>query len=217
MPNAQLCELAVVLDRSGSMQSIKSDMEGGFARFMEEQRKLDLPCVVSLYQFDSEFEVVYEERPLDKASLELVPRGSTALLDAMGRSITLIGERLKRKPEHERPGKVVVLVITDGQENASREWKRDQVKAAVEHQREKYDWQFAFLGANIDAFAEAQSLGVPTRGAAKYQANTQGVSHAYNLASAGLSSYRRGYGAGGQSVETFDLQPSDDVNKDKQP
>ena len=216
MPNAQLCELAVILDRSGSMASIKRDMEGGFATFIAEQSKDPSPCVVSLYQFDSTFETSYEERPLSAASLELVPRGSTALLDAMGKAITLIGERLKAKPESERPGKVVVLVITDGQENASREWRREAVKAAVEHQREKYNWQFAFLGANLDSFSEAMSIGMRKAAAANFQASAQGVSSGYGLLSSSLRDYRRGYGAGGQACQSFNLTPEDE-EKEKAP
>ena len=136
------------------------------------------------------FETVYEERPLSEAALKLEPRGSTALLDAMGKAIALIGSRLKTKPESERPGKVVVLVITDGHENASREWKREDVKKAVEHQREKYNWQFAFLGANIDSFAEAGALGIARGTTANYEANTKGVAHAYDLVGQGMRVYR---------------------------
>lgn len=213
MPNAQLCELAVVLDRSGSMQSIKADMEGGFATFIAEQRKDPSPCVVSLYQFDSVFNVVYEERPLSEATLELVPRGSTALLDALGKTIAMVGERLRAKPESERPGKVVVLVITDGYENASHEWSRARVKLAVEHQREKYNWQFAFLGANIDSFAEARSLGVAPQATMNYESNTKGVARAYRAVGMALNAYR---GADSSACMSFDASRDED-KKEKAP
>lgn len=198
MPNDRLCEIVVLLDRSGSMASIRADMEGGFAAFVEEQRKLDEPCVVSLYQFDDAFDVVYQERPLaDVPPLVLRPRGATALLDAMGRTITMVGERLAAKPESERPGKVVIMVITDGHENRSREWTRDRVQALVEHQRQLYSWQFAFLGANMDAIAEAQTMGMSGAAAMDFQHNASGVRHMYKQAAGAMRSYR---GAGGQST-----------------
>lgn len=191
MPNPDLTEIAIVLDRSGSMDIIRKDMEGGFATFLAEQRKIPDPCNVSLYQFDNAFDVVYEDRPLAEAPpLTLTPRGGTALLDALARAMALIGERLARKPEAERPGKVVVLVITDGQENASREATRAQVAEKIKHQREAYNWQFAFLGANLDSFAEARSLNVSPAAVQNFQANAQGVGDMYAVSSKGVGAYR---------------------------
>ena len=206
MPNNELCEIAIILDRSGSMASIKEDMEGGFKTFMEEQRLVPSPCVVSLYQFDNDMNVVFEERPLaDVADLVLAPRGGTALYDAMGQVIVMMGERLAKKPEQERPGKVVVLVITDGQENASKEYAAASVKNMVTEQREKYNWQFAFLGANIDSFDVGGHLGVAATSTANYEANARGVRQGYQVSGQAVRSYRSGRGASGQSVHGVDF------------
>jgi len=198
MPNDKLCEIAFLLDRSGSMESIRTDMVGGFNSFIAEQRKIPDPCVVSLYQFDDKFDVVFQEKPLaDIGSLELVPRGNTALYDAMGKAITMMGERLAAKPDAERPGKIIFMTITDGQNNASREWSVQMVKDKIKTQSEQYNWQFAFLGANIDSHAQAGDLGIKGAAVMDYVATSAGVARAYNLASSGTSDYRMG---GGQSL-----------------
>lgn len=208
MPNENLTEIAVVLDRSGSMFQIRSDMVGAFAHFIDEQRKEPGACVVSLYQFDDRFETVYQERAIaEVGALNLDPRGNTALLDAMGKSISLIGERLAAKPEAERPGKVVIVVITDGLENASREWTRAQVRSRVEHQREQYAWQFAFLGANVDAFNEARSVGIPQGAALDYVASASGVQTMGTILSNAVRSYR-GSAVGSDASLNFHPAPT---------
>jgi hypothetical protein len=189
MPDVSKTEIAVILDRSGSMHTIKQDMEGGFAHFVAEQRTQPGSCTLSLYQFDDQFEVVYEELPLSHVpELSIVPRGSTALLDAVGRSIARIGERLAAKSEQERPGIVVVMVITDGEENASCEVRRADLTAAIELQQRKYNWRFMYLGADASAFAEAASLGI--KAAARYAPNSAGVGRLYSSASAAVAQHR---------------------------
>lgn len=167
-------EILIILDRSGSMASIKTDMEGGFATFLEEQRKLPGECKVTLVQFDHAQETVYESRDImDVPPLELAPRGGTALLDAVASTIDATGARLRRMPEAQRPGKILCLIITDGAENASKEFTAAQVKTRIEHQRTKYAWEFVYLGANQDAFAEAQAMGINFAG--NYAATAKGV------------------------------------------
>ena len=123
MTRSDLTHLYFLLDRSGSMQSIKSDIEGGFAAFVDEQRKAPGECLANLSQFDDVYEVVYADRPLaDVPPLDLQPRNMTALHDAMGRLITDAGAKLAAIPEDERPGTVIVAIMTDGLENASQEW-----------------------------------------------------------------------------------------------
>ena len=125
MTRSDLTHLYFLLDRSGSMQSIKSDIEGGFAAFVDEQRKAPGECLANLSQFDDAYEVVYADRPLaDVPPLDLQPRSMTALHDAMGRLITDAGASSRRIPEAERPGTVIVAIMTDGLENASKEWTR---------------------------------------------------------------------------------------------
>ena len=161
MTRADLTHLYFLLDRSGSMQSIKSDTEGGFAAFVEEQRQAPGECRVTLAQFDDRYEVVYSRRDLaDVPPLELQPRGSTALLDSMGRLITEAGQELAALPEDQRPGTVVVAVMTDGHENASREWDHPAIKSLVEQQSDQWGWQFLYLGADQDAIEVGASIGV---------------------------------------------------------
>ena len=149
MTNTNLTQLAILLDRSGSMQSIVADTIGGFDAFIAEQRNAPGVCRVTLAQFDNEYEEVYADRPLTSVpGLELHPRGSTALLDAIGQLVTTIGSRLAAMPEHERPGTVIIGIMTDGQENASIEWTHQAIKALIEQQTNHYGWQFLYMGAD---------------------------------------------------------------------
>ncbi|WP_183096456.1 vWA domain-containing protein, partial [Nocardioides stalactiti] len=169
MTRADLTHLYFLLDRSGSMQSIKADTEGGFAAFIEEQRAAAGECRVTLAQFDNDYEVVYSGRPLvDVPPLDLQPRGSTALLDAMGRLITAAGAELAARPEDERPGTVIVAIMTDGYENASQEWTHPAIKALVEQQTSDYAWQFLYMGADQDAIEVGASLGVAAGASVTY-------------------------------------------------
>lgn len=169
MTRADLTHLYFLLDRSGSMQSIKTDTEGGFAAFVDEQRKTPGECRVTLAQFDNEYDVVYSDKALaDVPPLDLQPRGSTALLDAMGRLVTSAGAELAALPEDERPATVIVAVMTDGYENASQEWTHPAVKALVEQQTNDYSWQFLYMGADQDAIEVGASLGVSAAASVTY-------------------------------------------------
>lgn len=169
MTRPDLTHLYFLLDRSGSMQSIKSDIEGGFAAFVEEQRAATGEARAGLAQFDDVYEVVYADRPLaDVPPLDLQPRGMTALHDAMGRLVTDVGADLARRPEDERPGTVVVAIMTDGLENASKEWTGAAIKALVTQQSEVYGWQFLYMGADQDAVEVGESLGVSRDHAVTY-------------------------------------------------
>ncbi len=169
MTRADLTHLYFLLDRSGSMQSIKTDTEGGFAAFIDEQRKSTGACRVTLAQFDNEYELVYSGRPFaDVPPLDLQPRGSTALLDAMGRLVTSAGSELAALADDERPGTVIVAIMTDGLENASREWTHPAIKALVEQQTKDYAWQFLYMGADQDAIEVGTSLGVSAAASVTY-------------------------------------------------
>jgi len=186
-------EIIIVLDRSGSMQKIRGDMEGGLDKFFEDQRKLPGRCTVTLTQFSDRYEVVYQGCDIkDVPQACLVPDGTTALLDAVGRTINEVGKRLADTPEAERPGRVLFLIITDGRENASREFRRDDIKKMVQHQTEKYSWQFVYLGANQDAFAEASSIGISL--AQDYHATKVGTKDMVASVSRGTERYRGGGG-----------------------
>ena len=161
MTDPTYTDITMVLDRSGSMQSIKDDTIGGFDAFIGEQRRLPGRCTVSLVQFDNVYEEVYTGRDLaDVPSLTLVPRGSTAMLDAIGRAVNATGARLAAMPEDRRPGTVIVGIMTDGLENASREFTYPMVKALIEQQEQVYGWTFMYMGANQDAIEVGASLGV---------------------------------------------------------
>jgi len=190
MTRSDLTHLYFLLDRSGSMQSIKTDTEGGFAAFIEEQRRAVGECRVTLAQFDDQYEIVFADTPVaDVGRLDLQPRGSTALLDAMGRLITEAGAALAALPEDQRPGSVVVAIMTDGLENASREWTHPAVKALVEQQTTAYQWQFLYMGADQDAIDVGTGLGV---GAAHMVSYTRGnVDKVMAASSAKVSDLRR--------------------------
>lgn len=153
--------IAALLDRSGSMSTSVTATEDGWREIITSQLAEPGHCQVTLAQFDNEYELVYP--PTDIAAVPeftLVPRGSTALLDSAGRFITEVGEALSALPEHERPGHVICLIMTDGMENASRHWTWDAVQKLITQQREVYSWDFIFLGADIDAVEVGRRMGV---------------------------------------------------------
>ncbi len=191
--NNDYTDITVVLDRSGSMSATRFDAEGGFNTFVTEQAKLAGKCALSLYQFDDHYNIVYEGKLIKEVpKLELVPRGMTALLDAFGKTIVKTGERLSALPEHERPAKVIFMVITDGCENASREYTQEKIKELVEHQRNKYNWQFVFIGADLNTFAEAHDLGILVHNTTQYQNNSVGVASMYAGVTRSTNNYRTG-------------------------
>jgi len=164
-----LTDITLVVDRSGSMHSIREDAEGGVNAFIQEQAKLEGEALVTLVQFDTEYEFVVKGKPaIDVQPYELVPRGATALLDAVGRAINETGERLAKLPESERPGLVIFVVMTDGHENSSVEFKLDRIREMIQKQQDVYNWQFTFLGADQDAFAEAAGMGMAADGVANF-------------------------------------------------
>lgn len=172
MTNQELTLIAALLDRSGSMQDCKRATETGFDELIAKQRSEPGKALVTLSMFDDVYENVYANIPIaEVGALELEPRNMTAMLDATGRFITEIGEQLAAMPEDQRPGTVICLIMTDGYENASKEWSWAAVKELITHQREKYNWQFIFLGANIDAEQVAAQMGVPLGNAMTYDAD----------------------------------------------
>lgn len=190
------CDITIVLDRSGSMGAIRQDTIGGFNTFLGDQKKLPGKATITLVQFDDRYEPNYEGLDIQEAT-DLIPstyepRGSTALFDAVGKTIVRTGERLKAMAEHQRPAKVIFVVITDGMENASREYTGKLVKSMTTEQTDLYKWQFVYLGANVDAFAEADKLGVMHANSMGYSANEKGVRSLYASVSSNTSSMRSG-------------------------
>lgn len=187
-------DITVVLDRSGSMASVRDDTIGGFNSFLEEQKSVSGSARVSLVQFDDQYEVVYECRDVQDAPpltpQTFVPRGSTALLDAIGRTMTATGVRLAALPEEGRPEKVLVVVMTDGQENASREFTGSQIFDRITHQRKTYSWEVVFIGANQDAVVTGASYGLPAASALDYEATAAGTRHALGVLSKATTKMR---------------------------
>lgn len=152
-------EIIMVLDRSGSMGSCADDVIGGFNAFIEDQKKVEGEAKITLAQFDTEYDLIYDNVPLaDVKGLKFNPRGSTALLDAIGR--TIIATKTRIKTQRPGPDAVIFVVITDGQENASKEFKKEQIQAMIKECETQDNWKIVYLGANQDAFEEAGGLGV---------------------------------------------------------
>lgn len=189
-------DISIVLDRSGSMASVWQDTIGGFNSFIEAQRKLPGACNVSAIQFDNEYETLYTSKPVADAPLlnkeTYVPRGMTALLDAIGRTINATGARLAAMPEDQRPGKVIFVILTDGAENSSREFTREKVFEMIKLQRETYKWDFMFLGANQDAIQTGAALGVAAGSSMTYASNAVGTRSAFASASNYVAKSRAG-------------------------
>lgn len=189
-----LTEIVFILDRSGSMSRLTNDTIGGYNAFIEQQKKEPGEAMLTTVLFDDKYELLHDGvvlkdvKPLtDK---EYFARGTTALMDAVGRTINDVGNRLSKLDEAERPGKVVVVITTDGMENASKEFSKKQIKDMITHQTEKYNWQFMFLGANIDAASEAESIGIPIAFAANFTASKVGTDALYKTMSKTVTGYR---------------------------
>ncbi|MEQ1902558.1 MAG: vWA domain-containing protein [Pirellulaceae bacterium] len=203
-----LTDITVVLDRSGSMESCRQEAENGLNHFIEEQAKRPGEALFSLMQFDTEYEMVHRGIPIGKVpKCAVVPRGMTALLDAVGRAIRETGLRLHNMPEDERPGLVLFVIITDGLENSSHEFNCDQIKQMIEHQKLVYSWQFTFLGANQDAFAEAGKMGIDPDDAACYSASAPDV--AFSAAAGKLGRMRDMQRRGEKIASAFTLEERD--------
>lgn len=200
MSRHDYADLTIVLDRSGSMSYVKTDTIGGFNQFLADQKAAPGHATLTLCQFDHEFEVVHGGKAVkDVPALDdttFVPRGNTALLDAVGRAINETGARLAAMADHDRPGKVIFVILTDGQENASHEYDRAKVFEMITHQREVYGWEFVFLGANQDAIKTGAALGVKTANSMTYAANSVGTQEAFASTSANAVSFRTGRSGG---------------------
>ena len=180
-----LTELVMILDRSGSMGGLESDTIGGYNSMLKKQREEDGEVLVSTVLFDDRSEVLYDRVPLEKmpqmTEKEYYVRGCTALLDAVGGAIHHIGNVHKYAREEDRPEKTIFVITTDGLENASREYSYGRVKKMVEQQKEKYGWEFLFLGANIDAIETAGRFGISADRAANYNSDREGTALNYEV------------------------------------
>lgn len=175
MTDPNYTALLLIVDRSGSMSSIKSDMEGGLKTLLDEQIAQPGLLTVDLFTFDNE--ITHEFAMTDPSTLDIKiePRGGTALYDAIGLGVNQFGQTLAAMPEHARPETVQVIVVTDGEENSSIEYKAQAIKKLVTKQKEKYSWDFVFLGANQDAVMSGEQLGFDPGSSMSFDAGYIGV------------------------------------------
>jgi hypothetical protein len=184
-------DITVLLDRSGSMSTIAEAMETGFNKFIEEHRS-NPTTRISLIQFDdkNDYDVVYANvAPKYVEKLKIVPRGNTPLLDSLCQTIDNLGKRYAKMPESERPDQVVVLVITDGEENASKIYKRRDVQDRIRKQEGSYNWSFIYMGANQDSFKEAGSIGISLGSTINYKPNWDSIQDLWMAAASNTVSY----------------------------
>ena len=189
-----LTELVFILDRSGSMAGLEGDTIGGFNAMIEKQKREPGEAIVSTVLFDNETEVIHDRVDLGQieplTDRDYYVRGCTALLDAVGGAIHHIGNVHKYAREEDRPEKTLFVITTDGMENASRKYSYDRLKAMIERQKEKYGWEFIFLGANIDAAREAARFGISEDHAANYHADSRGTAVIYEAVSEAVCNVR---------------------------
>lgn len=206
-----VCEIVAVMDRSGSMASCYYAVQSAFDAFIKDQRGAPGECYVSLYEFDDIYEIVYEGRPISEVPpLRIVPRGSTALNDAIGKTITTALSRIT-----DRTRKVIVQIMTDGMENASKEWTEEKVAKIVDEAKSR-GWQVIYLGANQDAIRESAKYHIPRGSTMTYAANQAGVT----AASASMGAQTRAYRSGAVGQMAFsddDRKKQEDAGAQKSP
>lgn len=188
-------EIICIIDRSGSMDEIKSDAIGGFNFFVKSQKEFEGETALSLVLFNDNYNVVYDGRDIKEVPVldekSYIPKGTTAMLDAIGTTIDRVGERLCETSEAERPEKVIVAILTDGLENASKEYSYEQIAAKVKLQQETYNWDFIFLAANQNAVVAAEKIAIRQEDSANFEASSEGTSEAFNLMEKMVSHKRR--------------------------
>lgn len=189
-----LTEIICILDRSGSMSSIIRDSIGGFNSFLKSQKEQPGEAKVSIVFFDHEYNLFENAIDINKIkdlnSKTYVPRGNTALLDAIGTTINTIGERIQNEKEEDRPEKVLVAILTDGEENSSTKFTKEIITKMIEHQKSHYKWDFVFLAANQDAIQAGAGIGINANSCFNYQANAVGTRSAYDNLATYSSNFR---------------------------
>lgn len=208
-----LTELVFILDRSGSMAGLESDTIGGYNALLKKQKEGPGDAVVTTVLFDDNYELLHDRinvkgiRPITEK--EYFVCGCTALLDAIGKTINKIGNVQRNTNEQQRADKVMFVITTDGMENASKEYNYEKIKKMVELQKEKYGWEFIFIGANIDAISTAAKFGISSDRAANYNADGQGTRLNYEAVSNVVSELR----ASRPITETWKAEIEDDFKR----
>ena len=189
-----LTELVFILDKSGSMSGLEKDTIGGFNSLLDQQRKVDGECVITTVLFDNRYELLHDRIDIRAVQpitgKEYFVGGSTALLDAIGKTIHKIGTVQKNTTEDYRAEKVMFVIITDGEENASRNYSFAQIRQMIQHQKERYGWEFIFLGANIDAVETAGRFGIDADRAVDYVPDGEGTELNFRMMSETVATFR---------------------------
>ena len=202
-----LTEMVFIIDKSGSMEGLEKDTIGGFNSMLKEQQAVEGEAVVTTVLFDNRYELLHDRidiravSPLTEKNYTV--GGNTALLDALGKTIRKIREVQEHTAEDYRAEKVLFTIITDGEENASREYSAERIKARIEYQKQKYGWEFVFFGANMDAVLEAEKLGISAEYAQNYRADASGTSTAYSAISAISTAYRGAPSLGAIAIDNL--------------
>ena len=218
--NKNLTELVYILDMSGSMGPLAADTIGGYNSLLNEQKRLEqenpaLRANVTTVLFDDRYILLHDRADIktvsDITDKEYVPRGMTAMLDAIGRTLVRVGQNLAAMPEDERPGLVSVTIITDGYENASEEYRWDTIQKMIKEQREKYSWVFSFIGANIDFEKTSVDLGIARKMSKKFTASKAGTASVFAAITRGTSAMRAMAHAPHNSREDAMAEALDDI------
>jgi len=189
-----LTELIFILDRSGSMGGLESDTIGGYNAMLKKQMEAEGSAYITTVLFDDEYELLHDRinlkgvKPITEK--EYFVRGTTALLDAVGKSIQKIVNVQRNTSDDEKAEKVLFVITTDGLENASREYSYNKVRAMIEKQKSRYGWEFIFLGANIDAVSEAEKFGIDSSRAAQFHNDKDGIELNYKVVSEAICELR---------------------------
>ncbi len=187
-------ELVFILDKSGSMSGLESDTIGGYNSMLQKQQKEDGEAIITTVLFDNNYEIIHDRTNLKEINplteKEYFVGGMTALLDAVGTTINKIVSATKNTKKEYQADKVMFVIITDGMENASREYNSKKIKEMIKTQKEKYNWEFIFLGANIDAVETAADFGIDEERAVNYNADSEGTILNYEAVSEAISGFR---------------------------
>ena len=194
--NKDLTEIVFILDCSGSMAGLEDDTVGGFNAMVEKQKKEPGKALLSAVLFSNDSKVVYDRVDIQKVEpmtdSQYRVGGCTALLDAIGGAVHHIANVHRYAREEDRPGKTIFVITTDGMENASRRYNYADVQKMVQHEQEKYGWEFLFLGANMDAISAARRFGIPEERAVRYECDSAGTALNYAVVSRTIASARKG-------------------------
>ena len=213
-----LTEIVFILDRSGSMSGLEADTIGGFNSMLKKQQKEEGEAYISTVLFDDKTEVLYDRVPINKVEPmndnQYYVRGCTALLDAIGGAIHHIGNVHKYARPEDVPEKTLFIITTDGMENASRRYDYNKVKKMVEHQKKRYNWEFIFLGANIDAVSVAGRFGVAANRAVRYECDSAGTALNYSVMSNIISGVRKSASAQAMGAVLDESEALEEIKED---